>query len=84
LKYLPNGYSQEVFKTYGDVIRESATVRTQSGGTASVMLASSLENWKKMRYNNKSDATGIIYTVGGGHRVNWKYQGEDGDVKFSM
>jgi hypothetical protein len=40
--------------------------RPSEGGSAQVMLATSLEYWKNMVYNN-GDPNGITYTVGGGH-----------------
>lgn len=81
--HLPQNYSHNIYKTFGDVIRETNMARPQQGGSAQVMLATSLEFWKHMVYNEKNNPNGITYDIGGGHG-DWRFQGDKGDVQFSM
>lgn len=87
--YLPNNYSHNIYKTYGDLIRQSMTVGRTQGGSAAVSIKAALDNWRNMIYNERNISTrqfnpnSLRYVLGAGH-TSFKYQGENGSVKFSV
>ena len=88
--WLPKNYSHNIYKTYGDLIRESSSVaRNRSGGSASVAIKSALDGWINMIYNEKNISTrqynpqSLRYVIGAGHGVSFKFQGQEGQIKFS-